>query len=159
VVRARRVGGQEAAAVSRADLQPREAVQRALEDQMRERYRRVERVANRVRQPAVALQSLREVRGALRMDEDENSELLGSRPERMKLRVRELVPGNARADGGAAQPELLDAVLELLDRQIGKLECDRREGDEAVRVRCAEPSECLVLDLDHLLGDVALRAI
>ena len=93
------------------------------------------------------------------MDEDENPELLGLGPERMKLRVGELVVGDARADGGAAEPELLHAVDELLHRQVRELEGHRREGDEAVRVPRAELGEPLVLDLDHPGDDVALGAV
>jgi hypothetical protein len=47
-VRAGGVGGQIAAAVRRADLDPRIAVERAVENQMRERNRGLERVADYV---------------------------------------------------------------------------------------------------------------
>ena len=67
------------------------------------------------------------------------------------------MPFDAAADRHAAQAELLDAVFELLDRQIGMLHRDRREGDEAVGMRGDELGELLVLQLDQLLGDVAFR--
>src|SRR3989475_275861 len=159
VVGARRVGRQVAAAVCRADLESGEAIERALEDQMRERDGGVQRVADRVRQPAVALEAPGEVWRALRMDEDQHAELLGLGQERVELRAGELVAGDARADGGAAEPELLDAFHELLHRQVRELERDRGEGDEAVRVGRAELGEPLVLDLDHLSGDVALGPV
>src|SRR5439155_20102568 len=117
MVRARGVRRQVATAVRGADLEPREPVERALEDQVRERDRGVERIADHVRQPAVALESSREVRRALRVDEDQHAELLRLRPERVELRVGELVTGHARANRGAAQSKILDAVLELLDGQ------------------------------------------
>src|SRR5262249_4207939 len=119
------VGGKEATAVRRADLELRKAIERALEDQVRERDRRVERITNRVRQPAVAPEALGQVRRALRMDEDQHAELLGLSPERVKLRVGELVAGDARAHGGAAQAELVHAFLELLHREVRELERDR----------------------------------
>src|SRR5437762_12560316 len=82
------------------------AIQRSLEDQMRERDRRVQRVADRVREPAVALESPGQVRRALWMDEDEHAELLGLGPERVEHRIGKFVAGDARADGGATQPQL-----------------------------------------------------
>src|SRR6059036_743150 len=111
---------------------------------MRERDGGVQRVADRVRQPAVALEAPGEVWRALRMDEDQDAELLGLRPERVELRVGELVAGDARADGGAAEPELLHPVDELLHREVRKLERDRREGDETIRILRAEPGEGFV---------------
>src|SRR5262249_17423317 len=104
VGRARGVRGEVAAAVGRADLQPREAIERALEDQVRERDGRVERIADRVREPAVAPEAFGQVRRALRMNEDQDAELFGLGPEGMKLRIWELVAGDAGATGGAAQP-------------------------------------------------------
>ena len=77
----------------------------------------------------------------------------------MKLRIGELVAGDARADGGAAQPELLHTVHELLHREIGKLQRNRREGHEAIRVFSAELGEPVVLHADHLGHDIALRSI
>src|SRR5262249_60383526 len=111
-----------AAPVGRADLEPGEAIQRALEDEVGERDGRVERVSDGVGQPAVTLEAPGEVGCALRMNEDEHAELLRLGPERMKLRIGELVVGDARADGGAAEPELLDPVDQLLHRQIRELE-------------------------------------
>ena len=55
--------------------------------------------------------------------------------------------------------EGIGRVDELLDGQVRELERHRRERDEAVRILCAEPGERLVLDLDHLLDDVALRPV
>src|SRR5206468_3414441 len=55
-VGARRVRRQIAAAVRCADLQPGEPVERALEDQVRERDRRLERIADGVLEPAAASQ-------------------------------------------------------------------------------------------------------
>src|SRR5207244_5603780 len=75
VVGARRVGRQVATAVGRAYFESGEAVERPLEDQVRERDGGVERVADGVRQPAVALESPGKVRGALRMGEDQYPEL------------------------------------------------------------------------------------
>src|SRR5262245_9952156 len=114
VVRPRGVRGQETAAVRGTDLESRKTVERAFEYEMREADRRVERVSDRVGEPAVALEPLAQLGSALRVDEDEHPELLCFRPERVKFLFRELFAGNARADSRAAQAELLHTVLELL---------------------------------------------
>src|SRR5207247_2337812 len=132
---ARRVGRQIAAPVGPADRQAGEFVEGAVEDQVRERDGRLQRVADDVAQQPVALEPLRDLGGdarALRMDEDEHAELLGLGPERIELRIADLLAVDAAADAGAAQPVLLHAVLELLGGQIGILQRHRREGDEAV---------------------------
>src|SRR5690606_19029962 len=87
VVRAVHVGGEVAADVRGADLQSRKQVERSLEDQVRERDGRVERVADHVIEHAVAFQAPGEIWRALRMQEDEDVELLALAPERMELRI------------------------------------------------------------------------
>src|SRR5205085_4363537 len=135
---ARRVGGQVAAAVRGADLQAREAVERALEDEVRERDRGLERVADGVIQPAAAGEAAPQLRRGAGMEEDQHPELLSLPPEWMERRVGELLAVDAGAERGAAQAELLHAILELLRREVGKLHGDRGEGDEAVRVLGAD---------------------
>ena len=104
------------------DLQAGEAVERAFENQMLQRNRGIERIADRVRQPAVALEALGEFRRALRMDEQDGAELFGLGPDRMEFGVGEILARHAGADGGAAQPLLFDRRLQLLDREVGKLQ-------------------------------------
>ena len=58
VIHARGVGRQVAAAVRRADFQVRETVERALEDQMRERKRCFQRIADHIAERAAALDPL-----------------------------------------------------------------------------------------------------
>src|SRR3982074_941702 len=65
VVGARRVGGEIAAAMRRADLEGRKAIERAFEDQVLQRDRGVERIADGVRQPAIALEARVQFRRAL----------------------------------------------------------------------------------------------
>src|SRR5262245_9791391 len=143
----------------RADLEPGKAVESPFEDQMGQRDRRVERIAYRVLQPAVAPESLRELRRALWMDEDEHAEGFGLCPERMKLGVRKLVAGYASADRRAAQPKLFHAVLELLHGEIRVLQRHRGKSDEAVGMRSAPLGEFLVIDLDDLGRKVPLRLV
>src|SRR5207253_9981139 len=101
VIRAVRVRREIAAAVRAADLQAREAIERAFVDEVRERERGLERVPDGVVEAAVALQALVEVLGALRVDEDQYAELFHLLPERMQLRIRELHAFDAAAGGGA----------------------------------------------------------
>ena len=145
----------------RADLQAGEAIQRALEDEVRQRDRRLERVADRVREQAVAIQpaAALELRRALRVNEDQGAELLRLRPEWMELRIAQLHALDAAAEAAPAQPVLLHPLLELLGREVGVLQGHRRERDEPVRMRRAELGQLLVLQLDQLRRDVAIRVV
>src|SRR4029453_5668360 len=101
----RRVRRQIAAPVRRADLQARELVERAFEDQVRKGDGRLERVADRVLEPAAALEPVAE--GGRRavprgMGENKTPELLGLGPERVKPRARQLLAVDAAAEAGAA---------------------------------------------------------
>src|SRR5438094_3324991 len=158
----RRVGRQIAAAVGRADLQPGKAVERTFEDQVRERDRGLERIADGVLETAAALQPRLEVgRGAigLRVDEHQHAELLGLGPERVELRVGQILAGDAAAHTGAAQAVLLDALFQLLGGEVWVLERHRRERDEAFGVRGAGFRQLFVLDPDQLARDVAVGPV
>src|SRR5262249_21903350 len=111
------------------DLQPGIAIEGALVDEVGQRERRLERVANRVLEPAVAEEARNQLFRADRMDEDEAAELLGLGPHGMEPGVGELDALDATADRDATQAELLEAVLHLLDRKIGMLQRDGRKGD------------------------------
>ena len=62
VVRPVGIGRQKPAAMRRDDLEAREAVERPLEDQMRQCDRGFGRQTDRVRQPAIALEALGQLR-------------------------------------------------------------------------------------------------
>src|ERR1700735_2330825 len=66
MVRTIGVGRQVAAAMGGDHFELRKEIERALEDKMRERDRRLQGIADRVGEPAVAGQFLRELRGTLR---------------------------------------------------------------------------------------------
>jgi len=119
------------------DLEAGKAVERALEDQMLERDGRVERIADGVCEPAIALETPRKIRRALRVNEQHRTELFRLCPDRMEAGFGEILAQHARSDGGAAQAQLLDCVLELLDRNIRMLQGERGKGGEAVRARSA----------------------
>src|ERR1700738_3975359 len=96
-----RVGGQEAPAVGRADLEAGEAVEGALEDEVRERDGGLERVADHVVEEPVALEAGGgvQLRDALRVDEHRHPELLGLGPERMEPGIGDLQAIDAAPDG------------------------------------------------------------
>src|SRR5262249_21380352 len=155
MIHARRVGGQEAAAVGAADLQVRELVERALEDEMHQRERGFERIADDVAERARALHTLRDasrLRGGLRMDEDERLQLLGLLPERTEPGGRYLLALDAPADRGANQAKLLHAALELLGGKLRILQCDRRIADEATRESLAHLGDLGGLQVEHAAG-------
>src|SRR4030095_11539666 len=161
LVGAPRVRGQEAAAVRGADLEPREPVEGALEDQVRERGGGLERVADHVVEEPITLEPAGRVqlRVALRMDEDQHPELLGLGPEGVELRVGDLLAVDAASDGRTTKVVLLHAVFQLGRGQIGMLQGDRREGHEAIRMRRARLRELLVLDLANVGYEVAVRLV
>ncbi len=134
VVGARCIRSEIAAAMRGNDLQAGEAVEGALEDQVLKRDRGVERIADGVRQPTIALEALAEFRRALGMNEEHGPELLGLGPDRMEALFREILAQNASADGGAAQTEILHRVLELRDREVRILQGERGKGGEAIRM-------------------------
>src|SRR5262249_48337530 len=103
VVGARRIGAKISAAMRRQNFQTREAVERAIEDQVRKRDGGVERVADGVRQPAIALKALGKLRRALRVNEQHSPKLFGLRPYGVKPRIRKVLARDAAADLGAPQ--------------------------------------------------------
>ena len=102
--------------------------------------------------PALSLQSrvLRGARRRLRMHEQQHAELLGLRPERIELAIGQLLPFDAATDGGAAESELLDRLLELIGRQIGMLQCQRRHPYEPIGMLGAPLRDLLVLQRDDV---------
>src|SRR6476469_3545727 len=104
------------------DLQAGKAVERPLEDQVLQGNRGVERIADRIRQPAIALEALGEFRRALRMDEENGADFFGLGPDRMEFGIGKILSQHGAADGGAAQALLLDRGLKLLHRELRKLQ-------------------------------------
>src|SRR6202023_1024187 len=146
------------AGMSGADLEPGIGIERALENQMRQRDRRFERVTDDIVQHAVPFEPPGgvELGRALRMDENQRAELFGLGPERMEFRIRQLLAIDAAADQRAAQSELPDRNFELLGGEIRVLQGNRRQADEAVRLCRADVGELLILQLDDLTGEVGL---
>src|ERR1044071_3494129 len=141
------------------DFQPGVFVERAFKNEVLQRDRRVERIADGVGEPAVALESARKLRRALRMDEQRRAEFLSLGPYRGKFRFGKILAEHASADSRALQPLLLDGGFELLHREIGELQAERGKRREAIRVRGAELGELLVVDLDDLGGEITVLAV
>ena len=145
----------------RADAQSRKSIERAVENQMRQEDRRLERIADGVAQSAAAAQPRILCRPGriARVHEDERAELLSLRPEGIEPRRRQLLAFDAAANRRAAQPQLRDPVFELLGGEIGKLQRHRRQPDESIGMRGAPGRERLVFDPDDLPRELAIRRV
>ena len=102
---------------------------------------------------------LDDVLGAAGVHEHRHAELRGLGPERVVLRQRQIFAVDVSADRGAAQAEPLDAVLELLGGEIGILQRDRRERDEAIGMRRDPLREPLVLRPDDPPRQIAIGGV
>src|SRR5205814_2953076 len=121
--------------------------------------RGVERIADRVREPAVALKALRKFRRALRMYEQHGTELFGFGPNGMEFGIGKILSQYASADRGSAQALFLDRRLQLLHSELWKLQGERSESPKALRPGCTELRQLLVLNLDDRSGGVAVLAV
>ena len=141
------IRSQVAAAVRRADREARETVERAVEDHAAQEHRRLERIADDVAQAAAAVERALagDVQRIVRMHEHRHAELFGLRPERIVLLARRRLVGDMTADRRAAEPKILDGVLELLGREIGKLQRDRAQAYEPRGVLLAPGRDALVV--------------
>ena len=117
----------------RKHLQAREAVQSALEDQMLQGDGGLERIADRVRQPSIALETLGKFRRALRMHEQHGPKLFGLGPDRMKFGIGKILSQHATADRGTTQTLFLDCGLKLLHGEVRKLQAQRGKRAEPLR--------------------------
>src|SRR6516162_572689 len=150
---------QKAAGMCSDDFEPRELVKSALEDEMRQGDRRLERIADDIAQISIALETLAKHYGsrvARRVNKNCSAQLLSLRPEWVEPWIADLGASNAAADVCTAQTVFLDALFELLGCQIGKLECYRRKRYEPIWVGGTGLGEFLVLDCDDLFGEVAV---
>src|SRR4051812_32142542 len=116
MIDAARIGAEIAAAMHRENLQVRMALEHAVEDQVVQRDRGLERIADRVAE--------REAREPFAfgeagwMEHDERVELLGLLPERLERGVGQLASGDVGEDLRALEAEPADAALELFCRFV-----------------------------------------
>src|SRR5215510_898907 len=144
-----------------AYLEPRKTVERSLEDQVRQRDRGLEWIADRIGQQAAAGEPTARLQfaGAKWVHENQHAQFLALRPERVEFWVRQFLAGNAAGNADAAKPEFLDRVLDLLRSEVGKLQRRRREADETIGMTGTELDQRLVLHFDQLFSRVALGAV
>ena len=136
VVDAPGIGRQIAAAMRQHDLQPGIILQHPAEDQVMHRHRRVERVADHVREIVIA--EAARLGEPVRMHEDEQPQLLDARPDRAEALGRQILAGDMRHDLDAAKAERFVQPVEFGDGEFGRLERHRAEPDEAVRILAAD---------------------
>src|SRR5262245_16132867 len=98
MIRPVRIRRKIAAPMSRANLQPRETVQRSFEDQMRQRNGGSQRVSDDIGQNSIPRQPRLQLRNALRMHEDGHAQPFGFRPERIEPRRGQFLAGYVRPD-------------------------------------------------------------
>ena len=151
------IGRQEAAAMGGDHLQLGEAIEGALEDQVRQRDRRLRGIGDGVGEPAIAGHQLVEFGHALRMDEQGHAEFFRLGPDRMEFRIGKRHAVDIAADRRALQPLPLHRGLQLLHREIRRLQGQRGKAGKPVRLRGAEGGEFFVLDLDDLRRPVRGR--
>src|SRR5262245_9278514 len=144
-----------------AYLEPRKTVERSLEDQVRQRDRGLEWIADRIGQQAAAGEPTARLQfaGAKWVHESQHAQFLALRPERVEFWVRQFLAGNTAGNADAAKPEFLDRVLDLLRSEIGKLQRRRPEADETIGMTGTELDQRLVLHFDQLFDRVALGAV
>src|SRR5579863_6533370 len=127
VIGSRGIGRQVAAAMRSTNLEAGKSIQRSIENQVRERDGRVQRIADHVGQIPVALETLLQLGYALRMDEDGRAKLFGLRPKRIELWRRKILAVHASTKRDASQSQFLDAFFHLGGGEIGILNRDGRK--------------------------------
>ena len=145
--------------MSSDDFQIGELVQRAVEDQAGKKDGRLQRIPDNVSEIAPAALPgifLQDVVGAARMHEHRHAELLQLGPERVKLRQRERLTLDVSTDGRTAMAELLDRVLDLRRRQLGKLQRGRSQSHKASRVLLAPSRKPLIRRVHDPVGQSAV---
>src|SRR5258707_15270645 len=113
---------------------------------MRERDRRLERVADDVGEESIALEPRAELRHALRMDEKQRVQLFGFLPERIESRRGQLFAVHDGAERCAAHAVDLERLRELFSRELGVLNGNGRKRDEAIGTVSSELRELAVLN-------------
>ena len=104
VIDAAGIAAEIAAAMHGEDLELGMALEHAVEDQVMQRDRRLERIADDVVE--VEAREALALGEAVRMDHDQRAELLGLLPERRKGRIGQLLAGDVGQDLDALEAEL-----------------------------------------------------
>ena len=131
-------------------------VEHTLENQFLQRNRCVQRIADHIRQPAIALEPGGQLGRALRMNKEHHAQLLRLGQHGVVDRVAEVIAGHAAAYGRAFQAMFADGVIEHLHGQVGKLHRQRSKGRQTLRVIGAQLGEAFVVDAANRLGGLAV---
>ena len=132
VIDAAGIGAEIAAAVHGEDLQVGMALEHAVEDQVVQRDRGLERIADDVVE--VEAGEPLGLGEAVGMDHHQRAELLGLLPERREGRIGQFLAGDVGEDFDALELELLHAALKLLGRLVAVRHRHAAERDQPVGV-------------------------
>jgi len=132
MVNAAGIGAEETAAVHSQHAKLGMAFKDAVEDQVVQRHRGVERIADHVVE-VKARETLR-LGKAGRMDQHKRVELLGFFPEWRESRIGQLLAVDVGQDLDALEAELLHAALELLGRLVAVLHRHAAERNQPILV-------------------------
>ena len=121
-----------AAAMHREDFQLRVPLQHAVEDQVMQRDRGLQRIADDV----IEIEPLKPLclGEAVGMQHHQHAELLSLFPERREGRIRQFLAGDVGQDLHAGEAELFDAALQLLRRLVAVGHRHRAEAFETVGI-------------------------
>ena len=149
-VRAIGIRGQVATAMDGADLEPRIAIQRSFENEMGQGDGGFQRISDGVGENPAAGQpaAIFQFRGSLRVHEDQQVEFFALGPHGMEFFFGKFMPFDGTTDTYAAQPER-DSIFNLFNRQIGMLQSDGGESDEAIGRGGANFNQRYVLNFDQ----------
>ena len=128
------------------------ALQHAVEDQVVQRNRRLQRIADDVVE--IEAGEAPGVREAVGVDHDQHAEFLGLLPERREGGIGQLAAGDIGQDLHALEAELADAALELLGRLVAVGHRHAAEALEAVGLLGDELGDAVVDDPRRLHRDV-----
>ena len=152
VVDAARIGAEKAAAMDRDDLQVGMAFEHAVEDEVVQRDRGLERIADDVVEiEAAETLCLREPH---RMNEHDGAELLGLLPERRERRFGQFLAVDVGENLHALELELLHAALELRDGLVAVRHRHGAERREPIRLARHIFADAVIDDARGLDGDV-----
>ena len=157
MVDASRIGAEIAAAVCGENTEPGMTFEHAVKDQVVQRHRRVERIADHVVE-VKARETLR-LGEAGRMDEHQRVELLGLLPERREGRIGQFLAVDVGENLDALDAELLHAALELFGCLVAVLHGNAAERNQPVLVLADVFGDAVVERARRLHADLERQVI
>src|SRR5205823_1081615 len=135
--------------------------QRSLEDQVGEEDGRLQRVSDGVAQAALPLQPgvLRGAGCGLRVHEQQHTKLLCLGPERIELSIGELLAFYAPSDRSTTQAQLSDRLVQLISCEVRMLQRQCCHSDEAIGMLRTPLRDLVVLKLDQVPSQRAVRRV